>query len=211
MFISICGVEGAGKTTQLQHLADFLKSTGRKFVMTREPGGTEIGIKIRKILLDPKNHDLTPKAELFLYAADRTQHIEQLILPALNEGKIVVTDRFVDSTTVYQGYARGIDLELVEKINELVLNGLKPDLTILLDISPAVGLARAKDQLQFGERDESESRFEREELIFHEKIRQGFLTLAQKETNRFRIIAADRDPDEVKKDVVRVLKTALGL
>ncbi len=211
MFISICGVEGAGKTTQLRHISEFLKSTGRNFVMTREPGGTEIGMKIRRILLDPENRDLTPKAELFLYAADRIQHIEQIILPALKEGKIVVTDRFVDSTTVYQGYARGIDLELVEKINELVLNGLKPDLTLLLDISPGVGLARVRDQFQLGERAESESRFEREELVFHEKIRKGFLTLSQKETNRFRIIDADRDPDMVKQDVISVLKSALDL
>jgi dTMP kinase len=211
MFISICGVEGAGKTTQLQHIADFLKSTGRKFVMTREPGGTEIGRKIRSILLDPKNAGLTPKAELFLYAADRSQHIEQVILPSLNEGKIVVTDRFVDSTTVYQGYARGIDLDLVEKINELVLNGLKPDLTILLDIPPAVGLYRVRNQLQFGERAESESRFEQEEMVFHEKIRKGFLTLAQKETKRFRIIDADRTPDEVTGDIILVLKTFLYL
>jgi dTMP kinase len=211
MFISICGVEGAGKTTQLRHIADFLKSTGLKFVMTREPGGTEIGMKIRRILLDPKNRDLTPKAELFLYAADRIQHIEQLILPALNEGKIVVTDRFVDSTTVYQGYARGLDLKLVEKINELVLDGLKPDLTILLDLPPIVGLARVRDQLQFGERDESESRFEQEELLFHKKIREGFITLAQKEMRRFHIIDADRDPDDVKKDVLRVLQRALDL
>jgi dTMP kinase len=211
MFISICGVEGAGKTTQLRHIADFLKSTSLKFVMTREPGGTEIGMKIRRILLDPKNRDLTPKAELFLYAADRIQHIEQLILPSLNEGKIVVTDRFVDSTTVYQGYARGLDLKLVEKINDLVLDGLKPDLTILLDLPPIVGLARVRDQLQFGERDESESRFEQEELLFHKKIREGFITLAQKEMSRFQIIDADRDPDDVKKDVIRVLKTALDL
>lgn len=211
MFISICGVEGAGKTTQLRHISEFLKSTGRNFVMTREPGGTEIGMKIRRILLDPENRDLTPKAELFLYAADRIQHIEQIILPALKEGKIVVTDRFVDSTTVYQGYARGIDLELVEKINELVLNGLKPDLTLLLDISPGVGLARVRDQFQLGERAESESRFEREELVFHEKIRQGFLTLAQKEKTRFRVIDADRDPDMVKQDVISVLKSALDL
>lgn len=211
MFISICGVEGAGKTTQLRHISEFLKITGRNFVMTREPGGTEIGMKIRRILLDPENRDLTPKAELFLYAADRIQHIEQIILPALKEGKIVVTDRFVDSTTVYQGYARGIDLELVEKINEFVLNGLKPDLTLLLDISPVVGLARVRDQFQLGERAESESRFEREELIFHEKIRKGFLTLAQKETTRFRVIDADRDPDMVKQDVISVLKSALDL
>lgn len=211
MFISVCGVEGAGKTTQLAHIADFLKSTGKKFILTREPGGTEIGMQIRRILLDPKNHDLTAKAELFLYAADRSQHIEQLILPALKEGKIVVTDRFVDSTTVYQGYARGIDLELVHKINELVLNGLKPDITILLDISPSVGLTRVRGQLQSGERAESESRFEHENLGFHEKIRQGFLTLAQREKNRFRIINAGRDLNEVTKDVISTLKSALAL
>jgi len=211
MFISICGVEGAGKTTQLRKIADFLKTTGRDFVITREPGGTEIGMKIRQILLDPKNRALTPKAELFLYAADRTQHIEQLILPALNEGKIVVTDRFADSTTVYQGYARGIDLGLVEKINELVLNGLKPDLTILLDLSPSVGLDRIGNQLQVGERTDSESRFEREELVFHEKIREGFLTLARKEKDRFRIIDADRRPSTVANDVILVLKKALGI
>ncbi len=209
MFISVCGVEGAGKTTQLRYIADFLKSTGRKFVLTREPGGTEIGMKIRRILLDPDNRALNPKAELFLYAADRVQHLEQIILPALKEGKIVVSDRFADSTTVYQGYARGIDLQLVEKINELVLNGLKPDLTILLDISPAIGLARVRNQLEFGERVEEESRFEREELIFHEKIRQGFLTIAQKEKDRFRIVDASRSPDLVKKDIIRILKTAL--
>lgn len=210
MFISVCGVEGAGKTTQLRYIADFLKSTGKKFLMTREPGGTEIGMKIRRILLDPENRDLTPKTELFLYAADRSQHIEQIILPALNQGKIVVTDRFVDSTTVYQGYARGIDLELVEKINELVLNGLKPDLTILLDISPVVGLERVRGQLQSGERAETESRFEHENLGFHEKIRQGFLTLAKKEKERFRVIDAGRNLGEVTKDVVSVMKSALS-
>jgi dTMP kinase len=211
MFISICGVEGAGKTTQLRHIAEFLRITGLKFVMTREPGGTEIGMKIRSILLDPTNRDLAPKAELFLYAADRIQHIEQLILPALREGKVVVSDRFVDSTTVYQGYARGIDLKLVEKINELVLNGLKPDLTLLLDISPVLSLARVRDQLHFGERAESESRFEQEELVFHEKIRRGFLKLAEKESNRFRIINADRKPDEVRNDIICILEKALGI
>ncbi|MFO8082958.1 MAG: dTMP kinase [Desulfobacterales bacterium] len=209
MFISICGVEGSGKTTQLKYIARFLEGTGKKFLMTREPGGTAIGMKIRRILLDPENRDLTAKAELFLYAADRIQHIEQLILPALREGKIVVTDRFADSTTVYQGYARGIDLELVEKINELVLGGLKPNLTILLDIPPAIGLARVQNQLQFGQRTESESRFEQERLGFHEKIRHGFLTLARNEPDRFQVIDAGQHQDKVSEDILQVLKKAL--
>jgi dTMP kinase len=211
MFISICGVEGSGKTTQLKYIARFLEGTGKKFLMTREPGGTAIGMKIRRILLDPENRDLTAKAELFLYAADRIQHIEQLILPALREGKIVVTDRFADSTTVYQGYARGIDPELVEKINELVLGGLKPNLTILLDIPPAIGLARVQNQLQFGQRRESESRFEQERLGFHEKIRHGFLSLARNEPDRFRVIDAGQHQDKVSEDILQVLKKALGV
>ncbi len=211
MFISICGVEGSGKTTQLKFIARFLESFGKKFVITREPGGTPIGMKIRRILLDPENLDMTAKAELFLYAADRIQHIEQLILPALHEGKIVITDRFADSTTVYQGYARGIDLELVEKINDLVLDGLKPDLTILLDIAPVIGLSRVQNQLKFGQRSESESRFEHEKLEFHEKIRQGFLMLARKEPNRFRIVDAEQQQDKVTQNILQILKTALNL
>lgn len=211
MFISICGVEGSGKTTQLKFIARFLESVGKKFVITREPGGTPVGMQIRRILLDPENRDLTAKAELFLYAADRIQHIEQLILPALHEGKIVITDRFADSTTVYQGYARGIDLELVEKINDLVLDGLKPDLTILLDIAPVIGLSRVQNQLKFGQRSESESRFEHEKLEFHEKIRQGFLMLARKEPNRFRIVDAEQQQDKVTQNILQILKTALNL
>ncbi len=211
MFISICGVEGSGKTTQLKFIARFLESFGKKFVITREPGGTPIGMKIRRILLDPENLDMTAKAELFLYAADRIQHIEQLILPALHEGKIVITDRFADSTTVYQGYARGIDLELVEKINDLVLDGLKPDLTILLDIAPVIGLSRVQNQLKFGQMSESESRFEHEKLEFHEKIRQGFLMLARKEPNRFRIVDAEQQQDKVTQNILQILKTALNL
>lgn len=210
MFISICGVEGSGKTTQLKFIAQFLESVGKKFVITREPGGTPIGMKIRRILLDPENRDLTAKAELFLYAADRIQHIEQLILPALHEGKIVITDRFADSTTVYQGYARGIDLELVEKINDLVLDGLKPNLTILLDIAPVIGLSRVQNQLKFGQRTEAESRFEHEKLEFHEKIRQGFLMLARKEPNRFRIVDAEQHQDKVTQNILQILKTALN-
>lgn len=211
MFISICGVEGAGKTTQLKHIARFLESIGKKFLITREPGGTPIGMKIRRILLDPENHNLTPKAELFLYAADRTQHVEQLIIPALLDGNIVISDRFADSTTVYQGYARGINLELVEKINELVLNGLRPNLTILLDVSPAIGLSRVQNQLEFGQRKKSESRFEQEIFEFHEKVRHGFLSLAEKEPDRFRVIDAGQPPDKVAKDILQILKTALNI
>ncbi len=202
MFISMCGVEGAGKTTQIQNLASYLKQKGKEVVVTREPGGTQIGKRIRRILLDPKSRNLDPKAELFLYAADRVQHIQELILPSLKQHKIVITDRFVDSTTVYQGFGRGLNMDLVEKINTMVLNGLKPDITFLLDLDPKDGLRRTQKQLHKGERMNNESRFEMENLRFHEKIRQGFLILAKKEPDRFFIVDASKPEAKVRDQIL---------
>jgi dTMP kinase len=202
MFISMCGVEGAGKTTQIQNLASYLKQKGKEVVVTREPGGTQIGKRIRRILLDPKSRNLDPKAELFLYAADRVQHIQELILPSLKQNKIVITDRFVDSTTVYQGFGRGLNMDLVEKINTMVLNGLKPDITFLLDLDPKEGLRRTQKQLHKGERMNTESRFEMENLRFHEKIRQGFLILAKKEPDRFFIVDASKPEAKVRDQIL---------
>ncbi len=210
MFISICGVEGAGKTTQIRNLASYLEKKGRDFVLTREPGGTEIGKKIRCILLDPESRNLDPKAELFLYAADRVQHIQELILPSLRKNKIVITDRFVDSTTVYQGLARGLNMNLVEKINTMVLNGLKPDITFLLDLDPKDGLRRTQKQLYNGERTSIESRFELENIRFHEKIRGGFLLLARKEPDRFFVIDASQTEAKVLAQIIGRLERALG-
>ena len=209
MFISVCGVEGAGKTTQIRNIAEYFKTSGRKYVLTREPGGTDIGKRIRSILLDPASRNLHPKAELFLYAADRVQHIQELILPALGQNKVVISDRFVDSTTVYQGFARGLDMKTVEKINAMVLDGLKPDITFLLDLDPKDGLRRINKQLHTGERTSTESRFEMESLRFHEKIREGFLTLAQREPERFFIVDAAQPEDEVRSRIIGRLGEAL--
>lgn len=190
MFITFEGIEGSGKTTQIENTRCYLEGHGKSCVTTREPGDTPIGRQIRKILLDPENRDLVPHAELFLYAADRVQHIQERILPALENGQVVISDRFSDATTVYQGYARGIDLGLIHDIHLKVLNGLKPDITFLFDLDPAVGLERAWAALDGGKRSDDESRFERETLDFHEKVRNGYLALAEKEPDRIVMIDA---------------------
>lgn len=196
MLITLCGGEGTGKSTQAKRLRDRLEKSGFQVVLTREPGGTAIGAKIRALLLDPENRDMVADTELFLYAADRAQHLAEVVRPALRSGKIVISDRFHDSTTVYQGIARGLDGERIQKVHDLVLGDLRPDLTFLLDLSPEKGLSRAKRQAQNGERPSSELRFEEESLLFHEKIRKGFLDLAAKE-KRFLVVDASLAPDLV--------------
>ncbi len=205
MFITLEGIEGSGKTTQLRHMVDFLKNKGHDCVITREPGGTEIGKKIRAVLLDPDNSDLDPLAELLLYAADRIQHIQSKIMPSLRQGKMVLCDRFSDATTVYQGFARGLDLELINRLHEIVLGDLKPDITILFDLPPEVGLKRAWKQINSGDRTDMETRFEKEAVEFHEKVRAGYLALAQLEPERFRVIDASGDENQVKSDIMNIL------
>lgn len=205
MFVTFEGVEGSGKTTQMAKTRRYFEDRGFSCVTTREPGDTDIGKKIRKILLDPENRDLVPHAELFLYAADRVQHIQQRILPALENGSVVICDRFADATTVYQGYARGIDLRLISDIHRIVLDDLKPDITFLFDIDPAAGLERAMKALESGGRSADESRFEQEHLAFHEKVRSGYLALAEKEPERIVIIDASPGPDEVFKQIKNCL------
>ena len=204
MFITFEGIEGSGKTTQVKHVADFLRKKGHDCVITREPGGTPIGEKIRAILLDPASKGLSPLTELLLYTADRVQHVKELLGPSLAAGKTVLCDRYFDATLVYQGYARGLDIELIEQLHRLLLAGLRPDITFLLDLPPETGLARAWTQINNGNRTGRESRFEKEALSFHEKVRAGYLTLARKEPERFRIIDASRDVDDVKKDIMKV-------
>ncbi len=205
-FITLSGIEGSGKSTQMRHISEFLTQIGKAYVLTREPGGTEIGQKIRSILLDPENKSLVPKAELLLYAADRSQHIETVIRPALKEGKVVVCDRFKDCTTVFQGYARNLDLKLINKIHDIVLDDLAPDITFLLDLPVETGLARAWEQLDGGSRNGNESRFEQEALAFHEKVRAGYLDLAQMEPERFHIIDASKNEKDVGDEIIAVLK-----
>lgn len=205
MFITLEGIEGSGKTTQIQHLVAFVNEMGYECLVTREPGGTEIGRQIRAVLLDPMNKGMSPLAELLLYAADRAQHLYNKVLPALSEGKTVICDRFFDATTVYQGFARGLDMELIAQLHQIVLQGTRPDLTLLFDLPAEMGLARARGAIENGSRTFGESRFEQEAVSFHEKVRKGYLTLAEKEPNRFRIIDASRNEADVARQIIRVL------
>ena len=205
MFISFEGIEGSGKTTNIHHAVRFLQDKGHDCVITREPGGTRVGEKIRAILLDPSNKGMDPLTELLLYTADRSQHINEVISPLLSAGKTVVCDRYYDATVVYQGYARGLDTALILRLHRWLFKNLKPDITLLLDLPPEVGLSRAWKQIDTGDRDRVETRFEEETLSFHKKVRSGYLEMARLEPERYRIIDASKEADQVRKEIVRTL------
>jgi dTMP kinase len=208
-FISFEGIEGSGKTTQIALLADSLSARGRSVQLTREPGGTPIGDQVRKILLDPANAALDPKAELLLYAAGRAQHLAELIRPALEAGTIVLCDRFSDATLAYQGYGRGLDPDLIGDLDRIVTAGMRPDLTILLDIDAAAGLARARGRNTRNGL-EAEARFENEVLSFHERVRRGYLDLAQREPGRIRIVDAAPRPEKIHLEVRKIVDGMLS-
>jgi dTMP kinase len=186
-FITFEGVEGCGKTTQIKLLSEFLLGRGMSTVLTREPGGCPIADKIRAILLDAENRALSPMAELMLYAAARAQHVTEIISPALTEGKIVLCDRFCDATLAYQSFGRGIERSIIDTLNFHALNGVTPDLTVLVDCDPRIGLERAQRRIESssGPREE---RFELEALAFHQRVHAGYLQLAAEEPERFVII-----------------------
>jgi dTMP kinase len=209
MFITLEGIEGSGKTTQLPRLCDFLTARGLDCIVTREPGGTAAGRRIRAILLDPESRGLSPKAELLLYVADRADHVAKVILPALSAGKIVVCDRYVDATIAYQGIARGLGAELVASLHRLLFDDLKPDLTLLFDLPPDVSLRRALGALQRGDRSAGESRFEKEARAFHERVRAGYLQLADREPDRYRVLDAAAAPEQVTQAVIDAVSAAL--
>jgi len=209
LFITFEGIEGCGKTTQIKRFVERLEhESGVQLVKTFEPGGTEIGSRIRKILLDSRNKNLSHIAELMLYAADRAQHIEEIILPALEKGKWVVCDRFYDATVAYQGTARGMDMELIHLLNDKVMRGVKPDLTLLLDCPVETGLARALERNKLSM--EGQDRFEREKLDFHQKVRSGYLELADRYQERFIIIDAAQTQDEVEKEIYQAVRPYVG-
>ena len=209
MFISFEGIEGSGKTTHAKHAVRFLQDKGHDCVITREPGGTRIGKKIRAILLDPLSKDMDPLTELLLYTADRAQHIKEYILPLLAEGKMVLCDRYYDATMAYQGFARGLDIGLIEKMHTLLFENLKPDLTLLLDLPPEVGLKRAWKQINNGNRISEETRFEEERLSFHKRVRAGYLELSRLEPERFRVIDASKKEAEVRKEIINILDATI--
>jgi len=205
MFISFEGIEGSGKSTQIKRAGNFLDKRGIDCCLTREPGGTDIGRRIRSILLDPRNVNLDPLAELLLYMADRAQHLSQVVKPALAEKRIVLCDRYFDATVAYQGVARELDMDMIFLLHRQAFHDLKPDLTFLLDLEPAEGLERAWQQIDGGGRETRETRFEEEKIVFHEKVREGYLSLARQEPERFRRIDAARDEAGVWKQIRGVL------
>ncbi len=210
MLITLEGIEGSGKTSQLAHIEAFVRQRGLESVVTREPGGTTVGEKIRAVLLNPDIEKMAPLTELFLYEADRIEHLEKIIRPALEAGKVVVCDRFADATVVYQGYGRGLDLEMIHSLHRLILRDLKPDLTILFDLAPEIGLERAWNQVNNGSRSGRETRFEKEKLAFHRKIRDGYLTLARLEPERFFIVDAGQNETTVRDTVIEHLEGFIG-
>lgn len=199
LFITLEGPEGSGKTTQLPLLADWLEAQGRGVLCTREPGGTPIGERIRALLHDPAHTEMTARAEILLYSASRAQHVEEIIRPALTQGRIVLCDRYFDSTYAYQGYGRGLSLKDLETITQFATGGLTPDVTLYLDIEPEQGLRRRKDG------GEELNRLDREALAFHRRVRQGYLEMAAREPARWFIVEAGGSPEEVQEALRAVL------
>jgi len=194
LFISFEGGEGAGKTTQINLLYDYLQTKKNNVLLTKEPGGSIICNKIRKLILSKKEEEkLAPLAELFLYLADRAHHVAKVIRPALDANKIVICDRYTDSTLVYQGYGRGLNMEQLESWNILATENLQPDITFVFDIEPTIGLTRIKTQRGLDGLDRMES----EALEFHKRIRNGYLALLDKFPQRIKIIDASKSIDEI--------------
>lgn len=209
MFITFEGMEGCGKSTQVDRLGKSLTSRGVRAVLTFEPGGTAAGEKMRSILLDRGNHDLVPMAELCLYEADRAQHVARVVRPALDRGDWVICDRFFDATVVYQGLARGQDLTLIRNLNRTVTGGLQPDLTFLLDCPVEEGLRRAF-QRNRSRPDPGQDRFEREAVAFHNAVREGYLEIARQEPGRFVVIDASQEPDGVESAIFQSIEPLLA-
>jgi dTMP kinase len=203
-FITFEGMDGSGKTTQLRRLAERLRRMGHTVVETAEPGGTAIGRKIRQILLDAGNHELSPTAELLLYFASRAQNVEETILPALARGEIVLADRFTDSTLAYQGCARGLGAELVRTLDRIACRGLRPDLTLLLDIGPEISLARAR--IRNVAETSAETRMDEQSEEFHRKVYEAYQALAAREPDRVHRIPAASCADEVERAVWEVVR-----
>lgn len=203
--ITFEGIEGSGKTTQIRMAGEYLEKKGAPFIITGEPGGTPLGEKIREILLNRAPCLVSVHAELLLFLAARAQHVEDVILPAMEAGKWVLCDRFLDATLAYQGYGRGLDLSFIQHLHDFASGSLKPSLTILLDLPVEIGLRRAGERIARIQGAALEDRFERETLEFHQKIRDGYLALSGEDFPRFRIIDASRDIRTIHREVCDTL------
>lgn len=208
-FVTFEGGEGSGKSTQIKLAADWLMQQRTPVCTTAEPGGTPLGWEIRKILLSRKSCAISAEAELLLFAAARAQHVRETILPALEAGQWVLCDRFADATLTYQGIGRELDVPFIRTLNAFSTGSLKPDLTLLFDLPVEVGLRRAKERAAGGRPEAAEDRFEQEEMIFHGRIREGYLELAAAEPERFRIINGAADIETVRREVCRHLSPLL--
>jgi dTMP kinase len=202
-FLSFEGIEGCGKTTQIAILSEYLSKRSIPFTVTREPGGTAVGEAIRKILLNSETIHLTAASELLLFYASRSQNIAEKILPSLDRGDVVICDRFYHASMAYQGYGRGIPMDFINKLTDLVCGDHRPEMTLLLDIAPEIGLTRARARNK--EKASSEGRFEEEDVAFYTKIRKGYLELAKNDPTRVYVVNADRSIEDVHRDVVRIL------
>ena len=202
LFITLEGIEGAGKSTVADFIEDFLTKEGHDVIKTREPGGTVIGEQIREILLKNENYTLTYDTELLLVFSARAQHIQEVILPTLSSGKIILCDRFTDASYAYQGGGRGIDESRINLLEKWVQGDLRPNLTLLFDLDVSIGMQRTKKR-------SGTDRFEREEINFFEKVRNTYLERAKKEPQRFRIINAASSLENVKEQIVTILKDFL--
>lgn len=209
-FITFEGIEGCGKTTQIRILEDYLKMRGHPVVLTREPGGTAIGEKIRQVLLNAAFKEMQPLTELLLYAAARCQHVEEVIRPALAAGKIVLCDRYADATTAYQGEARGIPSQFLQTLHQLGTGNLQPDLTFLLDCPVEIGLKRIQERESEIPGQTNLDRFEKEQYDFHERVRQGYLQIARAEPHRIKVINALEDVHAVHEKIVSNVVQHLG-
>jgi dTMP kinase len=201
-FITVEGIEGVGKTTNMEYLQQLITAAGKELVVTREPGGTPLGEAIRGLLLDPLYQGMDPDCELQLMFAARAEHLDKVIRPAIAAGQWVLCDRFTDATYAYQGGGRGLDTEKIANLEQLVQGDFRPDLTLLLDVSVAVGLERA------GKRSDPD-RFEQEKVEFFERVRQAYLDMADTHTGRYRVIDASQPLENVQRQLDTVMKTLL--
>ena len=211
LFVTFEGIEGSGKTTQIAFAGDFLRSQGVPCVVTSEPGGSALGGELRRLLLESGAPSIAERAELFLFAADRAQHVDEVILPGLKEGKVVLCDRYCDATIAYQGYGRGLDRDMIDQVNSYAARSLKPHCTLLFDMPPEEGLHRVRHRAVDSSLTEgSQDRFEQERLAFHRRVRQGYLALAEEEPHRFRIVDAAAGMEEVSEKVRNILSEIRG-
>lgn len=204
--VSIEGPDGSGKSTLIQELASYYSSQGTEVVVTREPGGARIAEQIRQILLDPEHAEMEEKTELLLYIASRRQHLVEKVLPALDRGALVLMDRFIDSSVAYQGYGRGLDLEAIHWLNQFATDGKKPDLTLLLDLPAAEGLARIQ-----ATRSNDVDRLDQEDLSWHERVREGYLRLLEEEPTRFVKVDASQELSLVVEQALTLIQERLKL